>query len=229
MSLPFFLGREGRRYTLNRTDFKKTLLKLSDDGWEIGLHPSRGSYLSKNILRKEMNRFKSHIGGNNDSIGVRNHYLIAHFPETWRIQEEMGIPYDSTLGWPEETGFRAGTSRPFRPFDMQYNRRFNIWELPLIVMDGTLKGTSDEIVSKCIMMAEEAFQYNTPFTILWHTDRLSKIEYPEFADAYAALLKYFKETDCFATNAAHVVKIYQQYSQLIAKHRKRIEQHGHKN
>jgi len=223
MSLPFFLGREGRRYSLRRSDIKEVLWRLSQNGWEIGLHPSRVTCLSKAKLKKEMNRFMSHIGNDNVSMGIRNHYLKASFPETWRIQEELGIQYDSSLGWYDSPGFRAGTSRPFRPFDAELNRRLNVWEIPLIVMDGSLQGSSDTIVAKCKMMAEEAFQYNTPFTILWHSDRLSEIEYSEFSDAYLKLLKYFKEMDCIGTTATNIVRSYQIYSQEMSQHRKRIQ------
>jgi len=222
MSLPFFLGREGRRYSLHRSDLKEALLKLSKSGWEIGLHPSRVTHLSKTEFKKEWDRLSGFMGDGMIPMGVRNHYLKASFPETWRIQEELGIQYDSSLGWPDSPGFRAGTARPFKPFDCEFNRRLDIWELPLIVMDGTLNGSTDDIVKICKDMAEEAFMHNTPFTLLWHTDRISSVEYSEFSDAYLRLLQYFKEKNCDGLTANETIKVYQNYSNKIAKHRKRI-------
>jgi len=222
MSLPFFLGREGRRYSLHRSDLKEVLLKLSKSGWEIGLHPSRVTHLSKTKLKNEWDRLSDFMGDGMIPIGVRNHYLKASFPETWRIQEELGIQYDSSLGWPDFPGFRSGTARPFKPFDYELNRRLDVWELPLIVMDGTLNGSTDDMVKTCKDMAEEAFMHNTPFTLLWHTDRISSAEYSDFSTAYTQMLQYFKENDCLGLTVAEVIKTYQVYFDKMAKHRKRI-------
>jgi len=222
MSLPFFLGREGRRYSLRRSDLKEVLLKLSKSGWEIGLHPSRVTHLSNTKLKSEWDRLSGFMGSGMISIGVRNHYLKACFPETWRIQEELGIQYDSSLGWSESPGFRSGTARPFKPFDCELNRRLDLWELPLIVMDGTLNGSTDDMVKTCKDMAEEAFMHNTPFTLLWHMDRISQLEYPEFSDAYLKILKFFRENNCLAFTASEIVKIYKNYFDKMAKYRRRV-------
>ncbi len=221
MSLPFFLGKEGRRYSLHRSDLKEVLLKLSKSGWEIGLHPSKVTHLSKTKFKSEWDRLSGFMGGGMIPIDVRNHYLKASFPETWRIQEEFGIQYDSSLGWHDSIGFRAGTARPFKPFDCELNRRLNIWELPLIVMDVTLNGSTYDMVKICKDMAEESFMHNTPFTLVWHTDRISQFEYPDFYYAYLRILKYFKENNCIALTAKEVVRTYQLYSDGMAKHRNR--------
>jgi len=224
MSLQFFLGREGRRYSLSCSDLKDALLKLKKCGWEIALHPSRATHLSKVKLRKEINRLRHFMRDNFCPLGIRNHYLKASFPETWRIQEKLGIQYDSSLGWSESPGFRSGTARPFRPFDCELNRRLDLWELPLIVMDGTLKGSVSDIVKDCTQMAEEAFRYDNPFTLLWHSDRISPTEYPEFSGAYPKILQYFNETNCVGFTASEIVGIYQEYSDKIGKYRKRRSQ-----
>ena len=222
MSLPFFLGREGRRYSLHRSGLKEALTQLSKDGWEIGLHPSRATHLSMGRLRKETFRFVNFMKYELKSIGMRNHYLRASFPETWRIQEELGIRYDSSLGWPDAPGFRAGTARPFRPFDCGLSRRLCIWELPLVVMDGTLNGSIDNMVETCKHMAEEAFRYDAPFTLLWHTDRISQFEYPDFHYAYVRILDFLKENECIGLTASDIVRTYQRYSDEMAKNRRRI-------
>lgn len=224
MSLPFFLGKEGRRYSLHNRKLKEATLKLIKNGWEIGLHCTRSANYSKKKFKKELFRLIEFLGEEEANIGVRSHYLNASFPETWRIQEELGIKYDSTLGWTESSGFRAGTARPFQPFDRDLNRRLGIWELPLIVMDGTLQGSIDDIFNSCKQMAAEAFQNNNPFTLLWHTDRISPIEYPDFSLIYPKLLKYFYEKDCLSLTANEIITIYKQYHEEMAKNRRRMKE-----
>ena len=224
MSLPFFLGKEGRRYSLHNRKLKEATLKLIKSGWEIGLHCTRSANYSKKKFKKELFRLIEFLGEEEANIGVRSHYLNASFPETWRIQEELGIKYDSTLGWTESSGFRAGTARPFQPFDRDLNRRLRIWELPLIVMDGTLQGSIDDIFDSCKQMTTEAFQNNNPFTLLWHTDRISPIEYPDFSLIYLKLLKYFYEKGCLSLTANEIIAIYEQYQKKMAKNRRRMKE-----
>ena len=221
MSLTFFLGTEGRRYSLNRPSLRKVLRTLVENGWEVGLHPSRITHHSKTKLKKELDRLNSFMEVITPLKGMRNHFLRASFPKTWQIQEELGILYDSTLAWPTTPGFRAGTARPFRPFDYELNRRLDVWELPLIVMDKTLSGSAKEIIAVCERFSDECFKYKTPFTLLWHTDHLSKLEYPNFHHAYSAMLKNFRHRDCIGLTATEVIETYALYSEGMRKHRKR--------
>src|SRR4030065_531226 len=71
--------------------------------------------------------------------GCRQHYLRWETPLTWRNQEKTGLLYDATLSFADHTGFRCGICMPFQPFDFVENRKLNIWELPLPVMEDSLR------------------------------------------------------------------------------------------
>lgn len=223
MSLPFFLGREGRRYSLKHRGLEKELTQLKDKGWEIALHPSRIASKSKIKLKNEMQRLSKAIGIINSSIGVRNHYLAGTFPQTWQTQEELGIKYDSTVGWSECSGFRAGTAKPYRPFSHLLGRRINLWEIPLITMDGTLSGNAEDIFSSCKEIANKSFKYQRPYTMLWHTNRLNEVEYPEFYTAYVKLLQHFSDMGCIAVTANDLIEKYKFYSDKLSSNRQRSE------
>ncbi|MBU0713047.1 hypothetical protein KKA87_14175 [bacterium] len=224
LSLAHYLGREGRRYTLKNKKLSDKVRDLVQNGWEIGLHPSRVTHLSQKMLKKEVSRFNKAFHYIGNSIGVRNHYLKAIFPETWRLQELLGFKYDSSLGWAKSPGFRAGTAKPFRPFDIKDNRFLNVWELPLIVMDGAIQGSSSEITDQIIKIAEESFQNYAPLTLLWHSDRISNRDYPEHSAAYQKLLKYFKDRNCIGIPATEVIDLYENYYKTMASHRRRINE-----
>jgi len=70
--------------------------------------------------------------------GVRQHYLRFDPLHTWRIHEATGIEHDSTLGFADRVGFRAGTARAFDVFDLVQRRSLRVRERPLLAMDVSL-------------------------------------------------------------------------------------------
>jgi hypothetical protein len=220
LSLPLTLGTEGRRYTLRDEGLKKATRDLVKGGWEIGLHTSRKASESERRLKAELRRLQQFLGDSHAPCGIRNHYLHASFPETWSIQENAGFLYDSTLGWNEESGFRAGTARPFQPFDVREGRKKTLWELPLVTMDQTLDGSAPQIADQCLGIAEETFKYNGCFTLLWHTDRVNPLDYPEYTSAYEQILGSLKARGCIGLTARDVIARYARYVDVLEKERR---------
>jgi hypothetical protein len=129
-----FRGRAGLRcppirasgYEPNRADLDG-LIRM---GWEAGIHgidawvdPVRG--------REERQVF-SDMGI--DAAGHRTHWLLWN-EETWRNLDQAGFSYDSTFGYNEDVGFRAGTLQVYRPRTAP-----GLLELPLHIQDLALFG-----------------------------------------------------------------------------------------
>ena len=112
------------------------LARLAGRGFDIGLH---GSYLShrdgEDLARQ---RAQIEAASGRPAPGTRQHFLRFDIARTWRAQEEAGFTYDSTLGYNEALGFRAGIAAPFAPWDAAAGRPHRLLELPLTMMDGTL-------------------------------------------------------------------------------------------
>lgn len=219
MSLPCYLGREGMRYSIKRPTVARVFNKLRDHGHEIALHPSRAAQDSIKKLEREKARLLRWVDTPSQGLGVRNHYLKASFPQTWRTEQRLGFSYDATLGWTEAPGFRAGTARPYRPFDCKSNQRLDIWELPLVVMDGAVSGTEKIITDRVRKIAGECFEFNSPATILWHTNRLLPFDYPEHAKAYYNLSQYFIQRGCQGFSATETVKLFADFYDALAEQR----------
>ncbi|MBD3266145.1 hypothetical protein GF373_05700 [bacterium] len=64
------------------------------------------------------------------------------------------------------------TCYPFRPFDIEQNREIDLIEIPLIVMEGTLKQyrglTPEEGEKRILTLAKRCKRVNGVFTLLWH-------------------------------------------------------------
>ena len=129
------------RYSLTDPRLGSVLRRIHDRGHEVGLHASYGSHLSAERMRTELETLESacrDAGFDQPTWGVRQHFLRFENPQTWRSQESAGLEHDSTLGFAERIGFRAGTGREFPVFDLLAGRRLRLRERPLVVMDGTL-------------------------------------------------------------------------------------------
>ena len=142
---------------------------------EMGVHPGYGTYLHEDELRSEIERCRRAIGC--DRPGGRQHYL-RWSPATWEHWEQCGLAYDSSVGYADCAGFRAGTSVPYRPWLWNKNRRAELLEVPLILMDRTLvskdyMGLSREgslstvkgLMCKCAAVGGV-------LTLLWHNNCL---------------------------------------------------------
>ena len=77
-------------------------------------------------------RLHAAVTAGKSSIGIRMHWLLRD-ARTPSVLENAGYAYDSTVGYNETVGYRAGTTQVFRP---QGVRR--LLELPLHIQDGAL-------------------------------------------------------------------------------------------
>ncbi len=181
-----------RQNYISDPDIRARLLQ-NLDGREVGLHGSPESAYNPAALARELNLLRSH-GFEVD--GYRSHYLNFDYQKSFQILEEAGLLYDSTLGYWENVGFRAGISFPFFPFNIAQNRPFRVLEIPLIVMDTTLysKKAMDlrpqsalRAVKRLIDMAEK---YQSHLSLLWHNTSFDPIDYPLWSGVYWSSLRY---------------------------------------
>lgn len=146
--------------------------------FEIGLHPSYATFNDLGLLENE----KSLIEGVMDKEVVisRQHYLHYNWPETPQLLEKAGITLDFTMGFADEVGFRAGTSRPFPFFDVLNNTSSELTIVPFCVMDVTLKHymglNKNEAKALIIELIENVRACNGLFVSLWHNESLSEID-----------------------------------------------------
>jgi hypothetical protein len=106
-----------------------TLIK---NGWEVGVH-GIDNWTSEEMGLSEITFFKK-IGLRD--IGNRVHWLMFG-DNSWKFLDQTGYYYDSTFGYNNDIGFRAGTLQVYRP--AQSNR---LLELPLHIQDIALFGRS---------------------------------------------------------------------------------------
>ena len=173
---------------------KRCVEDLRDQGFEIGFHPGYDTFNDPERLAEEKDRLDAVLG--KTQYGGRQHFLRFQVPNTWRHWEQIGLTYDSTMTYADHEGFRCGTCHPFRPFDVEQNRELDLWEWPLIVMDGTLRQyrglTPEQGQARILELARRCKQVGGTFTLLWHNSSLGG-EWRPWAEVYRRVVGVLAE------------------------------------
>jgi hypothetical protein len=117
----------------------------------------------------------------------RQHFLRLQIPQTWQIIEQNQIKFDSTLGYSNSAGFRAGTCYEFRIFDIIKRKTLELIEFPLIAMDTAIFNNIDnktEIISHFLEMKQIVKKYKGNFVFLWHNNNFNSFEWYKYSNDY---------------------------------------------
>ncbi len=147
---------------------------LVETGAEVGLH---GSYLAAEDLDRLARERALLAQLDGPLVGHRYHYLRVDPHRNLVPLADIGFRYDTSLGFPDALGFRAGIAHPFRPWDLERDRPADLIEVPLAVMDATLAEERYEGLSaaaakpRILALLDWAADNGGGFSILWHPER----------------------------------------------------------
>lgn len=193
------LHSEDAGYDLRQPRMARLLEELAVQGCEIGLHGSYATYADSASLRRQRALLEERFG--QQVPGHRNHLLRFRVPESWRAQDSAGFSYDSTLGFADHEGFRGGSAFPFRPYDLANDRQLGILEIPLAVMDVSLRkyrrlrgDAAEQAVAACL---EEALAVHGLATLLWHNHSFYEPDSPGCSHLYEMAMDWLAEKDAY--------------------------------
>jgi len=165
-------------------DYKDLLVKLEEDGWEVGVH-GIDAYHTLKDAQTEIQVIKDMLP-EKKKIGIRIHWLYHKGQESWQILDSAGYYYDATLGWNDRIGYPEGIYRPFKPKNVS-----NLTVLPLNIQDGALliyqKLSFDEAWIQIKDILEKASQKQAVVTVLWHNN--SYVVYRYWTDLYKKIIE----------------------------------------
>lgn len=160
----------------HRNSKHRQLIKEMSKYTTVGLHPSYKSNSYEFYLLNEKDRIDSIL--NQTIENSRQHYLKLNIPSTYQILYSMGFKHDYTLGYAETVGFRAGTARPFRWFDLSKNEMTSLVIHPFVYMDGTLneymKLSVDDAKLKIAELYQEVREFGGDFSFIWHNSTIGQ-------------------------------------------------------
>jgi hypothetical protein len=151
-------------------DIAGAIRKLTTAGCEVALH-GIDAWRDSSQGRRELEEIR-HLTGTS-KVGVRMHWLY-YDQQSPALLEASGAAYDSTFGYNETVGYRAGTTQVYKPLDASL-----LLELPLHVMDTALFFPNYLAFSprqaKVLLgqMLDNAVHFGGTLTVNWHDRSLA--------------------------------------------------------
>lgn len=187
------------------SDLQEQIADLKARSCEIGLH-GIDAWDNAQSARDERSKL-TQVAGPQDT-GVRMHWL--YFAErSPRALKEGGLSYDSTFGYNEAVGFRAGTAQVFALPESE-----DLLELPLTIQDTALfyadrMNLSDrEAMRHCHHILGVLGDFGGVVTVNWHTRSLSPER--QWEDFYARLLDELRLRNVWFATGLQVVNWFRQ-------------------
>lgn len=190
--------RREAKYDLS--EIKEQVPNLAKNGSEIGLH-GIDAWQNAQKAGVELSRIREMTGQHD--VGTRMHWLYWTEASP-KALEQAGFAYDSTFGYNDAVGFRAGTTQAFRPLGAA-----TLLELPLNIQDTALFYSDRMNLSEaaaldaCKRLINSALRFGGALTVNWHTRSLS----PErlWGDFYTKLLGEIRAHRVWFGNAGNIV------------------------
>jgi hypothetical protein len=144
--------------------------------------------------------------------GQRFHYLRVDPHRNLAALERLGFAYDTSLGFADAPGFRAGIAQPFRPWDAEQDRPLDLIEIPLAIMDVTLG--EERYLGLSVAQAETridslldwAAENGGGFALLWHTDRFDRLTARGWDRLYSRILDGVRERGGICLSAGELAE-----------------------
>ena len=173
----FWLLGDFAKYDRNISHLSKKHRKLIQHmaaSLDIGIHPSVKSNSYEFYLHNEIERLESIVKKRVHSS--RQHFLVLKFPQTYQTLIGQEITDDYTMGFADHVGFRAGTARPFKWFDLTKNVVTNLTVHPFVFMDGTLneymKLNPEEAIKRIDVLYQEVVACGGDYSFIWHNETI---------------------------------------------------------
>ncbi len=172
-------------YRLDEPEIQELIAEIVERGHKIGLHPSYTTYQNVDQLALEKSKLEeqlSILGVGEEVTMTRQHFLRFDASQTFRLLDESGFQYDSSMGYPDHIGFRAGTCQPYRMFDLVAEQPIDLIQVPLLVMEvsmlssGYMGLSHDEALSRVAHIVEHCKRHQGIFTFLWHNNQFNMEE-----------------------------------------------------
>jgi len=180
----------------NKAFLNKLIQSIKKINGEIGIHYDF-RHLRKNRLKKDIEKLENLF--NLQIQKGRAHYLIFDITKSFKVYEQAGIKNDFSGGYSDLPGFRFGTSHPFKPYNFEETKVYNLLETPLIIMDVSLRSrerdyTPKEGLKKIFQIKEKVDRYKGVFTILWHNTAFYYQDWGKWEEVLNCFIDNYRES-----------------------------------
>ena len=191
-------------------DIAERIQTFASAGREIGLH-GIDAWIDTVKGQEEMAQITNITSAK--STGVRMHWL--YFDDNSPVVlEKAGFSYDSTVGYNQTIGYRAGTAQVYKLLQTHH-----LLELPLHIMDTALfypdylNLTFEEADRRIGIIVDYARQFGGAITFNWHDRSIA----PErlWGEFYTSLICGLKQNGAWCSSAGSVVSWFQKRRSVV--------------
>ncbi len=171
---------------------REIIEKVASAGHEIALHGSFETFERDGAFNEQRDRL-ARIAGR-PVAGVRQHFLRIRPGRTELAMHAAGFRYDSTVGYADRNGFRAGVADVLPVWEPAIERASGFLEMPFCFMDRALskyRGEEDPAAwtADALTLAATCRDLGGLWVGIWHPNvTLAALGYPLAIEAYAALV-----------------------------------------
>jgi peptidoglycan/xylan/chitin deacetylase (PgdA/CDA1 family) len=207
------LAPRARKSGYGAADVAELLGQLEAQGHEIGLHGIDAWHDSRKG-RSELEEVARYVAAS--PTGARMHWLYfdEHSPEAL---ESAGVEYDSTVGYNDAVGYRAGTSQVYKPLNA-----VRLLELPLHIMDTAMFSpkrqnlTFSEAKKRVGEIIENAVRNGGVITVNWHDRSIASERL--WRDFYSELVEQLRSNGAWFASATDAVRWFRKRRSVRLKH-----------
>jgi len=167
-------GPKDKNINWKNFDYQSLLRGLNSSGG-MGIHPGFNSFMNAKKQKEEIERLEEIVG--HEVVKSRFHYLRFQLPESYDILLENGIKKEYSMGYDDHVGFRAGTSFPFKYFQLHKNQQAELLIFPFTYMDSTLKDQMkvkpDQAIELVTEMVDKVAQVGGLLMCIWHNHTIN--------------------------------------------------------
>ncbi len=207
-------------YDVSRARYRRLIRRIESDGWEIGLHAAYLTQAGRPDVKPQLERLDAL--NHRPIVGVRHHYLQFdqgdHPMRSLAAHAAAGLGYDTSIGFNDHPGFRAGTALPYHPWipatptptpstpapttsrsatstlATSTPPTESFLELPMSLADMHLEGLGEsEAVDVAIRHLEAARELGGLAVLNWHVGRWHSD--PTWRAAYQAVCRFLGDDD----------------------------------
>ncbi len=187
------VGRPGRFYFMGPSaismdspyalTMRKLLKKICDEvvarGHVVGFHPGFATASDAAVWRRQRDGLEEVIG--RPVREGRQHVLQYDAAVTPDIWDQAGMELDCTLAFPEASGFRSGTCRPYQAYSLRHRRALSLIQIPTAIMDFSFWGGKyrhvplEDALNECATAVDVCKRYGGTLVVLYHTGQTDPV------------------------------------------------------
>lgn len=204
-------------YRIHDPRTRDYLRHITDAGFDLCLHGSYRSTENPAWYAEEVRKLAAELAA---PTGSRQHFLSFDYDALFGIQEQCGIRFDMSMGFPDSPGPRAGFSFPYFPYNLAEDRPYKVLEISLFLMDVTFQGylalSPQDAYLQVDAWLADLRRKRGGASLVWHPIVFGGARDPGYDRLYWAIVERVLSTQGLATDGATIDSYWRSRSRAYA-------------